>query len=110
MAKKRAGDGYPLDRIGQMLFDGCLVIMGNPDVVTREDDGDQFIPSLVIGYIKKLGKSYADVTFTAPNSTESDTIRVRQPKEQLLLIDSSQLARTDEFEKLKVAAYNSSRS
>lgn len=113
--KKKAGDGFPLDRIGQMLFDGCIVAFGIPTGELIDDTFDDEAPVLMLGFIKKLGKSYADITYVTPGfSTTSDTLsntitmRFRKPSEQLILIDPSQLnSRNPDHEKLKIAAYKS---
>ncbi len=105
--KKKTGDNMPLDRIGGFLFEGAIVAFGGADLQAAMEP--EVVPGLVLGYIKKLGKSFADVVYPTPGGdgikTNNITIRLRKPAEQLILIEPDQLnSRVTEYESLKLAA------
>ncbi len=104
--RTKAGDGFPLDVTGNFLSQGAIVAMpepaGEPPLAAGE------VPALTLGYVKRLGKSYADVVVLRrgdDGEPARTTIRLREPARRLVVIDPDSLnSQVKEFEALKLAA------
>ena len=104
--KKKAGDGFPLDVTANFLSQGSLVALAAPAAGPPLAAGE--VPRLVLGYVKRLGKSYADVVVVGrepEGAAVEETVRLRDPAHQLIVISPDQLnSQVAEFEALKFAA------
>lgn len=104
--RTKAGDGFPLDVTANFLSQGAIVAMaepaGEPPLLAGE------VPGLTLGYVKRLGKSYADIVVLRRGEggeAVPQTYRLRDPARQLIAVDGDSLnSQVKEFEALKMAA------
>lgn len=82
MAKKKKTDPYPKDRIGQMLHQSAVVLV--PYIPLEGGEGI----GLMLGYVAKLGKTFADVMVYGIHGDDAIKVRVRQPSKQLVVVDT----------------------
>jgi len=98
--RTKTGDGYPLDVTGNFLFEGAVVCFAHP-----HREGDPEYRPLRFGFIKKLGKSFADVVIPAFGDADAERHRYKEPAKSLILVEPDTLSSlVPAFENLKLEA------